>query len=548
MMKYRRLRLRSLYFSVCTALMVAPPPVVSAELSSSNNEVVELSPWSVSGAVGISSLSPQENNSGLLVNNKQSAGYSLSLDYLLKDRFLFSGFYLNAGGAEISSGSQVLGELDYQYIGGSLSWMPFSAQQRFSPYLKTGLHSTQNSVDNPSIRYNQDQAVNTHLGLGAVWKVSNDWRVLLDLTTFGKDAYFASAGLRYQLFNKTKVKTVADQDKDGIPDSQDGCLTTAPDVRVDAQGCELDSDADGIKDSQDNCAESVVGQKVNAQGCVVPLDSDGDGVPDSRDCCPNTPLGKKVDDYGCAVIEIDLRDSEIPFEFGSEKLSILGQKIWENIAKQIKQFPNVIVELEGHTDSKGSAEFNRKFSLKRANSVEKFLVSKGVQAKQLRVKGYGESQPIADNSAEAGRRRNRRVDAHIVHKSSAISADNLPTVCKNRLPPLPLLEQVESTFEAYGFQVLSEPAKQAWGKVAKQLKQNPQLKVELAGYTDSSGSSELNLQLSQQRAESVRDYLLAEGVAQDQLTAKGYGEKDPIANNATPDGRRLNRRVMMHRR
>jgi len=551
MMKYRRIRLRSLYLSVCTVLMVTPLSVVSAELNSST-EVVELSPWSISGAVGVSRLAPQENNSGLLVSNKQSSGYSLALDYLWKDHFLFSGFYVDAGRSEISSAAALLGNLDYQYIGGSFSWMPFSAQRRFSPYLKTGLHSTQNSVDNPSIKYSQDQAVNSHFGLGAAWKVNDDWRLLLDLTTYGRDAYFASLGLRYQLFNKTKVKTVLDQDGDGIPDNRDRCLTTASDAKVDAQGCavELDSDGDGIPDSRDSCLTTAPDAKVDAQGCAVELDSDGDGVPDSRDCCPNTPLGNKVDAEGCAIIEMDLNSSAAPFEFGSEKLSSLGEKIWAKIAKQIKQSPNVIVELGGHTDSKGSAEFNRKFSLKRANSVERFLVGKGVQEQQLRVKGYGESQPIADNSSEEGRRRNRRVDAHIVHKLSAISEENLPSVCKKRqLPmPLPLLEPVKSTFEAYGFQVLSEPAKKAWRKVAQQLKQSPQLKVELAGYTDSSGASELNLKLSQQRAEAVRDYLLAEGVDKSQVTAKGYGEKNPIADNSTPEGRKMNRRVEIQRR
>ncbi|MDQ7015863.1 MAG: OmpA family protein [Gammaproteobacteria bacterium] len=544
MMKYRRLRLRSFYFPLCAVLISAP---ISVLLAAEPVDTLELSPWSITGSLGVSGLAPQENNSGLLITDKQATGYSLAVDYLWREHFLLSGFYLNAGGAEVSNGSVLLGALDYQYVGSSVSWFPLSARPVFSPYLKSGLHVTQNSVDNPQIKYSQDQAINTHFGVGATWKFSRDWHFLVDATTFGKDAYFASVGVRYQLFNETKIKEVLDADRDGVPDVQDRCLTSSSGVPVDAFGCELDSDGDGIKNSQDRCENSAANSAVDAKGCVVVLDSDGDGVPDSRDCCPNTALGKTVDEYGCAIIEIDLSNSDIPFEFGSEKLSAIGEKIWANIAKQIKQFPNVIVELGGHTDSKGSATFNQKFSLKRAKTVEAFLTSKGVQAKQLRVQGYGESQPIADNRTEEGRRSNRRVEAHIVQQLKMISEAELPAVCKQRFQP-PVLENVETSFEAYGFQRLSESAKQAWGKVAQQLKQNPQLKVELAGYTDSSGAAELNLQLSQQRAETVRDYLISVGVSEQQLTAKGYGESNPIADNLTPEGRKKNRRVVLYSR
>ncbi|MDQ7075703.1 MAG: OmpA family protein [Gammaproteobacteria bacterium] len=508
MTKYRCLHPNSLYLSVCSALVLLPSQVLAIE-SNVLTETPQLSPWSVSATVGVSALSPQENNSGLWISTKQSSGYGVALDYRWHEQLLLSGFYLNAGASEVSSGSQVLGDLDYQYVGGSLSWSPFSVRNNFSPYLKAGLHSTQNSVSNPKIKYTKDNAVNSHFGLGTSWRFSDDWRALLDLTTYGKDAYFASLGLRYQLFNK-KSTGVLDTDLDGIPDAQDRCENSAANSEVDVKGCVvvLDSDGDGIPDAQDRCENSAANSKVDAKGCVVVLDRDGDGVPDSRDCCPNTALGKTVDEYGCAIIEIDLSNSEVPFEFGSEKLSLIGEKIWANIAKQIKQFPNVIVELGGHTDSKGSATFNQKFSLKRAKTVEAFLTSKGVQEKQLRVQGYGESQPIADNRTEEGRRSNRRVEAHIVQKLKMISVDELPAVCKQRFQ-LPVLEEVETSFEAYGFQVLSESAKRAWSGVAEQLKQNPQLKVELAGYTDSSGAAELNLQLSQQRAETVRDYLIS---------------------------------------
>ncbi len=83
-------------------------------------------------------------------------------------------------------------------------------------------------------------------------------------------------------------------------------------------------------------------------------------------------------------------------------------------------------------------------------------------------------------------------------------------------------------------------------EVAKGLREHHRLKVELQGHTDSTGPAPYNLKLSQRRADSVRDYLVSQGVPQSQLTTKGYGETQPVASNATKEGRLQNRRVVMH--
>jgi OOP family OmpA-OmpF porin len=81
--------------------------------------------------------------------------------------------------------------------------------------------------------------------------------------------------------------------------------------------------------------------------------------------------------------------------------------------------------------------------------------------------------------------------------------------------------------------------------VAASLQRHPRLKVELQGYTDSTGPADYNLKLSQRRADSVRDYLVGKGVSSDQLTTKGYGLTQPIDTNKTKEGRAHNRRVVM---
>ena len=94
-----------------------------------------------------------------------------------------------------------------------------------------------------------------------------------------------------------------------------------------------------------------------------------------------------------------------------------------------------------------------------------------------------------------------------------------------------------------GSSELTADAKAVLDTAHEALAGQPDLKVEIGGYTDSSGDDKLNLALSQKRADSVRAYLVGKGIAGDRLTAKGYGEANPIADNKTKEGRKENRRV-----
>ena len=73
----------------------------------------------------------------------------------------------------------------------------------------------------------------------------------------------------------------------------------------------------------------------------------------------------------------------------------------------------------------------------------------------------------------------------------------------------------------------------------------PDLKLQVEGFTDSIGSDEYNLELSEKRADSVRAYLISNGVSPDHVTAQGFGKSNPVADNDTAEGRKLNRRVDM---
>ncbi len=106
----------------------------------------------------------------------------------------------------------------------------------------------------------------------------------------------------------------------------------------------------------------------------------------------------------------------IEFEFGSSKLTTSSHTILDQIASVLKANGNdkkVSIRVNGHTDSTGPEEYNQVLSEQRAESVKKYLVSKGVSESNISVKGYGESNPIASNDTATGRAQNRRVEFQI---------------------------------------------------------------------------------------------------------------------------------------
>lgn len=138
------------------------------------------------------------------------------------------------------------------------------------------------------------------------------------------------------------------------------------------------------------------------------LDSDGDGVPDDTDQCPNTPRGAAVDAVGCPL-KGSITLVGVFFENNSSKLTSESSTALDPVAVSLRAHRRLRIEVQGHTDAVGSAPFNLKLSQARAESVREYLVTHGVPAEELSAKGYGKTQPIADNKTAAGRAQNRRV-------------------------------------------------------------------------------------------------------------------------------------------
>ena len=171
------------------------------------------------------------------------------------------------------------------------------------------------------------------------------------------------------------------------------------------------------------------GRQLLDKACDV-LDSDGDGVPDYMDKCPGTPKGVEVDKDGCPLPVVAPAAAPAPAALAPvvapapAKLVLTGvnfdfdmavirpddvDKLDRDVAT-LKEWGNVKVEVAGHTDSIGTDEYNMGLSQRRADAVRNYLVDKGIPAERLTVKGYGESQPVNDNTTSEGRFGNRRVE------------------------------------------------------------------------------------------------------------------------------------------
>lgn len=198
-----------------------------------------------------------------------------------------------------------------------------------------------------------------------------------------------------------------DSDGDGVVDRLDECPGTAQGVRVDERGCEIDSDGDGVGDSRDRCPGTPAGAKVDQYGCE--LDGDGDGVVDSKDKCPNTPAGKAVDNSGCELAT-EYKLERVNFEFDSAKLTADSTASLDAAVQILKRHSDLKVEVAGHTDSVGNDDYNMGLSERRAQAVADYLIANGADAANITVKGYGETDPVADNGTEEGRAANRRVE------------------------------------------------------------------------------------------------------------------------------------------
>lgn len=279
-----------------------------------------------------------------------------------------------------------------------------------------------------------------------------------------------------------------------------------------ARAPDPDQDADGVTDAQDRCYATPAGAVVDDRGC--PRDTDGDGVPNGADACPHTPAGTITTADGCPLDED-------------------GDEVYDGMDQCPATTAGATVDVHGcPADSDGDGVVDGPDRCPRTpagasvdaagcpRDTDGDAVSDGVD----RCPGTPHGAVVGDDGCPIGRR----------------ATDTLFT-------------QTRASFELRG--VSFEPGKarllpqstRGLDEVAAALIANPQWQVEVAGHTDSTGSAAVNQRLSQARATAVRAYLVSRGVPATRLVARGYGSSDPVASNATAEGRARNRRVELRK-
>ncbi len=141
----------------------------------------------------------------------------------------------------------------------------------------------------------------------------------------------------------------------------------------------------------------------------VVKDTDADGVPDDEDNCPE--VKGIAANGGCPEEKPkSFTYKIIQFEFNSSVLKTDSYDILESISQQMKKNPSTNYDLIGNSSAEGTDNRNMMLSVDRANSVKAYLVNNGIDGARLKTKGLGESNPIADNTTDAGKIKNRRVE------------------------------------------------------------------------------------------------------------------------------------------
>lgn len=219
------------------------------------------------------------------------------------------------------------------------------------------------------------------------------------------------------------------------------------------------------------------------------------------------------------------------FAFDKADLTADGKAAIEEYRKQLRPelseaYEGIII---GHTDSVGDADYNIGLSKRRAEAVAAYLASTGVDSAKLRVLGRGETDPIASNDTKEGQAENRRVEIVVIGEPRAL--DNI------RFPSVALFPRRSAELTETGRAVLDRNISDA------RVMLDRSVFIEVVGHTDDVGDDAYNMDLSEQRAAAVSQYLIEAGVDASKIVAVGAGESLPIATNTTEQGRVENRRV-----
>ena len=221
------------------------------------------------------------------------------------------------------------------------------------------------------------------------------------------------------------------------------------------------------------------------------------------------------------------------FAFDSAELNDEGKAVInayrEKLGPELTEVFMVLIV--GNTDSTGDEGHNMNLSLARADSVAEYLIATGANADVIETLGLGPHSPIASNDTREGRMQNRRVDIYAIAEVRALDRMDFPSAA--------LFERDNAELSEEGKALLDRNIQTGRDMFSRANA------IIIVGHTDDKWDDDYNMQLSKERAATVRDYLVSQGVDSTKMVTTGAGETMPIADNTTRAGRAANRRVQV---
>ena len=215
-----------------------------------------------------------------------------------------------------------------------------------------------------------------------------------------------------------------DMDGDGVFDRVDNCVNTPEGCAVDQYGCTLDGDGDGVCDGRDKCPSTPAGMKVNRDGCHAGTEAmretQGQAEPprEIEKAPPKPPEpSARVSETERQLIERGrIRLENVYFETASARLLPESEASLNEAGAVLEKFPDLRVEVEGHTDTRGSSPYNHHLSQARSEAVRDYLLAHShLKPGNLTARGYGESRPETKERNEEELLRNRRVELRVLN-------------------------------------------------------------------------------------------------------------------------------------
>ncbi|HET7226057.1 MAG TPA: OmpA family protein [Candidatus Eisenbacteria bacterium] len=217
-----------------------------------------------------------------------------------------------------------------------------------------------------------------------------------------------------------------DYDGDGVFDRLDYCNDTPKGCTVDARGCPTDADQDGVCDGLDQCPDTPKGEKVDAHGCS---ESQRGARPSPREVKPRPepqPVAPPVEEPQAQPQRTEserelLESGRIRIQnvhFATNRAEILPESraALDEAGQALEKYPQLRVEVEGHTDTRGAADYNMRLSAWRARAVREYLLQHfHLDPGRLTARGYGETQPETQERTAEERFQDRRVVLRVLN-------------------------------------------------------------------------------------------------------------------------------------